>query len=350
MNPFQKATRSQVFLKLALTGATGSGKTKSALRMASGLIEDTGKRIAVIDTENDSASLYSPPDGQAADGINTFDFDTLNVSPPWPAQEFADGLNTAMEHGYGVVIIDSASHLWKGVLAYKDSLDARGGNQYTNWKEPDKKFQVALDAVLQSKMHVIFCMRSKMDYILEDNGKGKQTPRKVGMAPIMKDGLEYEFSAVLDIAADHTAIASKDRTNLFPNDRIFQITEQIGRELSAWLKTATPKPEPPPKPDPKAEAEAKRLAFEALSPEEQKQHYIAAIRKLMKDKPCADMKDVTQGEYEKMYAGLYLGGSQSANSLSDIPLEQFKDQTKWRGREAVLLATHDLIKQILPAK
>lgn len=264
MSLFQKAQRSQVFLKLAITGPSGSGKTLSALRLATGLTSESGNRIGLIDTENDSASLYADlTEGQCKSfGIPApLDFDVCGIAPPFEAIAFDHAIKQAVKEGYGAVVIDSASHLWKGILAYKGDIDARGGNQWTNWREPDKKFQDAIDSVLQSKIHVIFCMRSKTEYILEDNGKGKQAPRKVGLAPIMKDGLEFEFSAVLDVQMDHRAQSSKDRTGLFPSDKIFQINEDTGREVLAWLKTATPKAEATPKPESSdEEAKAKNIA------------------------------------------------------------------------------------------
>lgn len=253
-NPFQKAQRSQVFLKDAITGPTGSGKTFSALRLAFGLVDGTSKRVAFLDTENDSASLYS----------DKFDFDVMPIKPPFVSDDFRIGIDAAVSAGYGAVVIDSASHLWKGILEYKGKIDERGGNQYTNWRDPDKKFNEALDAVLQSKIHVIFCLRSKMEYVMEDNGKGKQAPKRVGLAPIMREGIEFEFTTVFDVAMNHEAVATKDRSGLFPTDKYFQITENTGREIAAWLKTATPKLEPEATPKPKEltpeQEHSKRLA------------------------------------------------------------------------------------------
>lgn len=91
-----------------------------------------------------------------------------------------------------------------------------------------------LRAILFSKIHVIVCMRSKMDYILEANEKGKQVPKKVGMAPIMRDGVEYEFTTVFDLDMNHQAMVSKDRTQMFV-DQIFQITEGTGAKILSWL-------------------------------------------------------------------------------------------------------------------
>jgi hypothetical protein len=229
---FQKAQRSQVYLKLALTGPSGAGKTYSALRLAVGLIKGTGKRIAVIDTENRSASLYS----------ETFDFDALELEPPFEHPKFTEATYAAVDAGYGVVIIDSASHFWEGILEYKAKLDSRpGSNSYTNWNEAGKKFKDIIDAVLQSNIHVICCLRSKMDYVMETNDKGKTAPRKIGLAPIMRDGIEYEFTTVFDIALDHNSATSKDRSGLF-TDKIFQITEDTGETFAKWLSGAIEKP------------------------------------------------------------------------------------------------------------
>ena len=73
-----------------------------------------------------------------------------------------------------------------------------------------------------------------MDYILETNDKGKQVPKKVGLAPIMRDGVEYEFTTVLDLDMHHQALVSKDRTGLF-GDELFLITEETGERFMKWL-------------------------------------------------------------------------------------------------------------------
>jgi len=230
---FKKATRKSSKIKLAVTGASGSGKTFSALRLAKGLAD--GKKVAVIDTENGSASLYS----------DRFDFDTLDLSPPFTHDKFIGAINAAEGAGYEVLVIDSASHIWEGILEYKSKLDGRGGNSYTNWADAGNKFKGILDAVLQSKLHVICCLRSKMDHVIDKDSSGRTTIKKVGMAPIMRDGIEYEFTTVLDVDMSHQASASKDRTGMF-TDKIFQVTEDTGKMIAQWLSTASaPEPEAP---------------------------------------------------------------------------------------------------------
>lgn len=228
-NPFQKAVRKAAKLKLAITGPSGSGKTTGALRLARGLVGPSGK-IAVIDTENRSASLYS----------DITDFDVLNLEAPFEHKKFSESIEAAASHGYDCVIIDSASHLWEAILEYKAKLDRRpGGNSYTNWNEAGAKFKEVIDCLLGADLHVISCLRSKMEYILAENAKGKMAPQKVGMAPIMRDGIEYEFTVVLDLEMDHLAKSSKDRTKMF-DGKILEVTEGVGVQLAKWLDGAAP--------------------------------------------------------------------------------------------------------------
>jgi hypothetical protein len=219
---FEKAQRKGQHIKLAITGPSGSGKTYSALRLAKGLTQN-GK-IAFIDTENGSASLYS----------GEFDFDVVEVSPPFQIDKLTSSVKAALVAGYDTLILDSASHWWQGVLEYKDQLDRRGGNSFTNWSEANKHYDLFIRAILFSKIHVICCLRSKMDYILESNEKGKQVPRKVGLAPISRDGIEYEFTTVFDLDMHHQAQASKDRTGLF-REQIMILTEEQGEIIKDWM-------------------------------------------------------------------------------------------------------------------
>lgn len=214
-----------------MTGSAGSGKTLSSLRLARGLVGQTG-RIAVIDTENGSASLYS----------DRTDFDVCNVEDKSDWASYAEMVLSAESAGYDCVIIDSFSHVWEAILDYKAEYDAAhpSANSYTTWKTVGKKFKDILDYILHSKMHVICCLRTKTEYVLEKNDNGKSVPRKIGLAPIMREGIEFEFTTVFDISVDtHTATCSKDRTGLFA-DKDFLITEQTGVDMDIWRKSGKP--------------------------------------------------------------------------------------------------------------
>lgn len=235
MAGFVKAEKKQVPLKLALTGPTGSGKTFAALRIASGISQKVDSRIAFIDTENHSASLYS----------DRFDFDVLNIDPPYTVDKYIDAIDDAIKAGYRILVIDSFSHAWKGeggLLDKKTKIDARGGNSFTNWGVITQEQEKLVSKILHSDIHTIVTMRSKMVYELVESGNGKLKPQKMGLAPIQRDDVEYEFTLVLDIASDHNAEQSKDRTSLF-NGRIFLPTEETGAELIDWLLTGKVIPE-----------------------------------------------------------------------------------------------------------
>lgn len=233
MSTFKKAQRIQAKLKIMISGPSGGGKTYSALRLASGL----GKKIAVIDTENGSASLYA----------KNFEFDVLEIQPPYTIQKYTQALQAADKEGYEVVIVDSTTHAWAGdggLLSKKEALDARGGNSFTNWAGISKEHTQFVAALLHSPFHLIATVRSKQEYVIEQNDKGKSAPRKVGLAPIQRDGLEYEFTTVFDVAMDHNAQASKDRTGLF-DGHVFQISEKTGHLFTDWLNGGEVAPVPP---------------------------------------------------------------------------------------------------------
>jgi len=222
----------KVEIKLGLVGTAGSGKSYSALRLARGLVGVSGK-IAVVDTENGSAKLYA----------DLTPFFHCDIAAPFDYGKFTAAIREAESAGFDAVIVDSMSHLWSGILDFKTAIDKRGGNQYTNWSEPTKHFNDVMQCVLQSKLHVLCCFRSKTEYTLseETNSKGRtvQIPRKVGMGAIFRDGYDYEFSTLFELAADHTAMVTKDRTGLF-TDKTFQITERTGELLASWLSGANP--------------------------------------------------------------------------------------------------------------
>lgn len=221
---FSKATRRKAKLRLALSGPSGSGKSYSALMIAKGL----GGKVAVIDTEHGSASLYSP----------LADFDTLELTPPYTPERYIEAIHAAEQAGYDVLIVDSITHEWKGaggVLEIVDTLSRAKyrGNSYAAWGEADPRHRKFIDAMLQSPMHVIATMRSKTAYV-EAEVKGRKTYQKAGMAPEQRDGVEYEFTVVFDLNNDgHLATASKDRTTMFTDPLV--LTPEVGEQLRDWL-------------------------------------------------------------------------------------------------------------------
>ena len=244
---FQKATRRKAKLKLTITGPSGAGKTLSALLLAKGI----GGKIAVIDTENDSASLYADQE-LTLDGkkVKLPEFDSMNLTPPYTTARYLEAIAEAVRAGYEIVVVDSGTHQWAGdggILSRKEKLDQKpGSNSYTNWGQLTPEQEKFKAAILQAPIHLIMTLRSKQDYVLEKNEKGKSMPVKVGLAPIQRDGMEYEFTTVFDADMSHNVTVSKDRTGLF-DGKYFPITEETGKELATWLSTgAEAKPLAPP--------------------------------------------------------------------------------------------------------
>lgn len=226
-----KAQRKSIKVKLALTGPTGSGKTLSGLLLAKGL----GTKIGCIDTENGSASLYS----------DHLDFDVANISAPFTTEKYIEALNYFVKENYDVVLIDSITHAWSqqgGLLDQKQQLDQRGGSGFNNWARITSKHEAFKAAIMQANIHVIATMRSKMEYAQVHGDNGKTQIKKLGLAPEQRDGIEYEFSVVFDIAMNHEAEASKDRTGIF-GDSLFKIDEKVGHKIKDWLSTAKSEPQ-----------------------------------------------------------------------------------------------------------
>lgn len=225
---FEKAMRKKAKLRLALTGPSGSGKTYSALLVAKGI----GGRIAVLDTEKGSASLYS----------DVADFDVLELEPPFAPERFIEAIAAAEQAGYDTLVLDSITHEWSGVGGCLELVDTIAkakfrGNSWSAWSEINPRHRLFLDAILRSPMHIIATMRSKTETAqVEENGRKKVA--KLGMKSEQRDGVEYEFTTVLDIGHEtHHAIASKDRTKLFSNADPVVLSEQTGKQLLNWLES-----------------------------------------------------------------------------------------------------------------
>lgn len=225
---FKKAIRKQAKLRLALCGPSGSGKTYSALLIAQGLAPDG--RIALIDTERGSGELYS----------HLADYDAAPLAPPFTPERYIRLIREAEQSGYAVLIIDSLSHAWTGeggVLDMHDkaTLASRSGNSFLSWREVAPHHNALVDAIIGTNLHVIATMRTKTAYDLVDDGKGGKKPIKVGLAPVQREGMEYEFTVVIDLSVDnHIATAAKDRTSLFDGQH-FTPSPDTGATLRDWL-------------------------------------------------------------------------------------------------------------------
>jgi hypothetical protein len=229
---FKKATKAAAKLRLGLIGPAGSGKTMTALRVAHGL----GGRVAVIDTERGSASLYS--------GERGLDFDVLELDS-YEAEKFIQAIGQAEAAGYDVLIIDSLSHAWAGkggILEFVDKAAKRsGGGSFSGWRDATPLHNQLVDAILGAKLHVICTLRSKVEHVIEQVN-GRTQVRKVGLQPVQRDGLEYEFTVVGDVTQDHELIITKTRAAWLKDQIVREAGEDLGKQLAAWLSDSNTGP------------------------------------------------------------------------------------------------------------
>jgi hypothetical protein len=227
MSGFKKAVKSGLRLRMAITGPSGSGKTYTALRLATAM----GLPIAFIDTEHRSASKYA----------DLFDFDVVEMQAPFHPKRFVEGIKLAQREGYKCVVIDSLSHAWNGpggILELVEDASARiKGNSYAAWKDVTPFQNDLIEAIVGSDIHIIATMRSKMDYVQQKDDKGYTKIQKVGMAPIQRDGFEYEFDVVMDMDIEHRGIISKTRCPAL-TDGVYKFPgESVAEILSTWLNS-----------------------------------------------------------------------------------------------------------------
>ena len=236
---FKQAQRQQSKLRMTLDGPAGSGKTYTALRFAHALQQVFPGKIAFIDTERGSASKYA---GNSPDGI-TWNFDVLQLIDFSP-ERYTEGVLAASRGGYSVLIIDSLSHAWEGVGGALD-LKARAGESWTAWRSISPIHNRMVDSILQSPCHVITTMRSRMEYVPETDDKGKIISiRKVGLAPVQRPGMEYEFDLVCDIDWSHILTVSKSRCSVVADMKIEKPGPDFMRPIIEWLQAGINTSEP----------------------------------------------------------------------------------------------------------
>lgn len=284
---FEKARRTRSRLRMALTGPAGSGKTYSSLLIAKGI----GGKIAMIDTERGSGSLYD----------HLADYDVLQLTPPFDPRKYIQAIKLAEEHGYHVLIIDSLSHAWAGVggiLDIHDRTTKSTRNSFAAWREVTPQHNQLVDTMLDCRCHLLVTMRTKTAYeVNQENGKTKVT--KLGLAPVQRDGLEYEFTLVMDLALEgHVATVSKDRTQLFDGE-VFTPSEETGRKLRKWLNGGKDQNQDP--------YQGKAAMIDRIS---------------------ALLKEMDLAELIEPYYG-FLNIRYGVNSMADMTVEQVRDQLEY---------------------
>jgi energy-coupling factor transporter ATP-binding protein EcfA2 len=234
-NPFAKAVKYNAKGRVALTGPAGSGKSFTALMLARALAGPNGK-IAAIDTEHGSLSKYA----------DLFDFDVLELDSFSP-QTFVDALHAAEDAGYSVFLCDSLSHFWMGrdgALEFVDNAKRRAKDQMEGWKQFRPHERAMVDDMIASPMHIICTMRTKTEYQEQVDANGKKKRIKIGLQPVQREGLEYEFDLVGYMDEENTFIADKTRCPEYALKAFTKPTPKDFQPFVEWLKGTIRQPSP----------------------------------------------------------------------------------------------------------
>jgi len=240
---FAPAVRTQRKLRLALEGPAGSGKTLTALLIARGIAN--GGKIALLDTEHGSGSIYA---NDPAYGELKYDALALDEYKP---QLCIEAVRLAAQSGYSVLIIDSLSHFWQGKGGVLDQVNARPGNSFTEgWGKVGTPLQNSLiETIIGSPLHVIVTLRTKSEYVVEKNEHGKSVPKRVGLAAIQRDGVEYEFDIVGLMSLENRMTIEKTRMSSLAGSTIDRPDSELGAAILLWLNGGAPEaPKPNPEP------------------------------------------------------------------------------------------------------
>lgn len=225
----RKAQKRQLALKILCSGSSGSGKTKSALRLATGIVGKTGGSIYLINTEGDRGEMYA----------NEFDYQIIDLPEPRSPENYMEAIKFCMNEGASVIIIDSLSHEWNYL---NEQVNNMQGNSFNNWGRQKPRHRKLVDFIVEAKVHIIATGRGKDEYVMEVNDKGKSTPKKIGVGIQQEKDTEYEYMVTFNIAQDtHVATCMKDNTGLF-NNKFDVLTEKDGEALYDWANSGVEAP------------------------------------------------------------------------------------------------------------
>lgn len=264
------AVREKIGLLFGIAGASGSGKTFSALTLAEG-IKGTNGKIAVIDTEAGRALHYAPMPGSKADPANgTFEFMHLDFPPPFTPERYVEAIKAAEAAGATVIVIDSMSHEWDGEGGCSDmaeqaaiaaATDRNGVVQAwkvdamtaPSWKKPKQLHKRMMAKLIQCRTHLIFCLRAqekiKFEKVKDERtGREKNEIRQMGFMPVCEKSFMFELSGSMTMHPetpgepryDMQRKLNHDLQDIFPSGQ--KITVDTGERLRAWAETGADRP------------------------------------------------------------------------------------------------------------
>lgn len=230
----KRAVREQVWTKVALMGPSGSGKTYSALRMATGMLEELRKlkqeqnnKVLMINTEASRGLYYA----------DEFEYDIAHLAAPYKPERYIEAIEYAVEEKYPILILDSTSHEWMGEGGVLELVEKAGGFP-SGWKMMTPRHRKFVEKIADSPIHIIATMRGKDQYELDRDDEGHLSVQKLGVGAEQKKDTEYEFTAAFLLEqATNTARATKDNTHIFDGSLATLLSEKEGKMLIEWANS-----------------------------------------------------------------------------------------------------------------
>ena len=318
---FKPAVKRQIKLKMALIGPPGSGKTWTALVLATAL----GSRIAMIDTETEPAvNMDEAPHLYG----NLFKFDKDELLNHHP-DNYVKKIREAEAAGYEVLIIDSLSHSWMGqdgALELVDKVAKRSssGNKFQAWGDVTPLYGNLIRAIRTSQMHIICTIRSKVEHVQEKNEQGKTVVRKVGLQPVIREGVEFEMDIVADMNDENQLIVTKSRCPALTGAIVNQPDSRLGEQIREWLLDG----EPPTEVDPALAAA--RLAYKQAAADLKAAGMTPAGSQKATAADTAEQLQQRTAEILRVLAGLR---GTAPDPLADAGAEMRAERAKQKGQE-----------------
>lgn len=300
----RKAVREQIYIKLALMGSSGCGKTYSSLRLATGMANELSKtlgrpaKILMANTEGSRGLYYA----------NEFEYDIVDIEPPYTPEVFIELIDDAVEAGYDILIMDSASPEWEGKGGMLE-MHAMLGSKITDWKTLSPRHDKFLDAIEKSPIHIVATLKGKDQYEIDKDEQGKVSVKKLGLGTRQREGFEYRFTCTFSIdQKSHLATAQKDNTHIFEGSAGEILSESFGEKIVKWANSSEVEP-------------SKAYVVEnTTKAKEEQEKLFSETREKIKEIALALTEGGRREEYDKVISILLPNRKVSECTIDDLPI------------------------------
>lgn len=217
-------------LLMDLYGPSNSGKTYSALVIASGIVDEIGGNIAMIDTEG-RGNLYE----------RKFTFDRWVMDSPFSPEAFMKAYEM-LDSRYSVIITDTISDEYEGIGGLQEIAEAQKvQNEVAKWAAPKARHRKLMARVRQLKAQHIFCVRAedKIEIVEGEDQRGnkKKLVRPLGWTRVAEKKWKYDMTVGLRFEPDARGVCIVDKMIEDLEGTLVTgevVPREFGRSLARW--------------------------------------------------------------------------------------------------------------------